>query len=1010
MSGLARPGFVGRTEELALLREGLAAATSSHPGCIAVTGDAGVGKTRLLAELAAAAREEGARVVVGAGLDLAADELPFGVFLSALRDLSRAGRRDRVPRAPASSYDEVLAQLRAPPTAAHGHDRSGRGRLFERVLDLLGEIGDEQPLVLILEDLHWADRTSLDLLRFLVQDLCQERDLLRDLPRERILLVLSWRSDEVADEDPRWDVLADLGALRCVARLPLGPLGADDLAALLRTVADAPLSPARVDEIVRRAAGNPLFAQELLASGPRTGGRGTAESCREVVLRRTRRLSPQAREVVRAAAVAGRPVEDALLGEIAQLSPEALAGGLREALNQRLLSQHDDTTRYRFRHPLGQEAVYDDILPAERVVLHARAAEALTFAVGGADGAFAMPSVAELAHHWYEARVWEQALPAAVRAARGAAGITGYAESYLHFRRALEAWTQMSEPAELLGCELATLQEEAAEAAHWAGATSEAVQLAADALRAAKARGDVVAQARVSERLGRYLWEQGDTAGALEADRAAVHLLGGQPPSRLQARARAALAAGLLVSGESAAAAEEATAAIALARAGGFHHEEAYALCTLGVCRSIDGDLDESVRLLERARLWCDRDGSIEQVLRVYTDLTFVLTTAGRPRESLDAAYAGVARTRRLGLASTGGGALLVNTASTLQLLGDWDEAVRVARDALQQGVPAAFAGYLHVVLGDVQTARGAADEAEASYHDAERIDPLRADPWFDATLAAGRADLLLWTGRPAQAARAVAAVLPSLEAVDYDEHAARLCAVGRRALADAAERHRLLPGPEPPDAGLGEALAAREEQCRGSRSRAAAPAIEVYLRQAAADQARGAGRPDAGGWAEVARRWRELGQPYATGYALWREAEALVATKSRRRAARALAASAAIAAELRAAPLQQAVAALARRSGLSLDTVPTQRGPGAGTVTTAARLGLTAREQEVLPLVASGRTNRQIARALFISEKTVSVHVSNIMTKLGAANRGEAAAAAFTLDLVATPRLPGPG
>lgn len=1000
MRGLARPPFVGRSDELGLLREGLVAASSSRPACVAVTGDAGVGKTRLLAEFAGLARDEGARVVVGAGIDLAAGEFPFGVFLSALRDLARAKRGGRSSDPPGTSYDEVLALLRTDQAGGVGAERTNRSRLFDRVLDLLGELGDEMPLVLILEDLHWADRTSLDLLQFLVQDLCQERDLLRDLPRERILLVLSWRSDEVVDGSARWDALADLERLAGVETVRLGALDGDQVSTLLRAVAGGPLATTRIEDIVRRSAGNPLFAQELLAAGARSAGRSAPVSCRETVLRRARRLSPGARDAVRALAVIGRPADHELLAEVSTLPPTALAAALREALDQRLLRREGGGELCAFWHPLGQEAVYDDILPVERLSLHRRTAEALDRR-GTGRSAF---STAEVAHHWHEAQVWAKALPAAVGAARAAANVTGFAEAHVHYRRALDAWGHVSEAATAVGCSLAELQQEAAEAAHWAGATADAVTLATAARETARARADVLTEAQLSERLGRYLWELGDTAAGLAADRDAVRLLTDDPPSRLQARARAALAAGLLLDGESLAAAAEATAAVEMARAVGSPEEEGYALTTLGVCRAVNGELDAGLRVLDRARVICEECGSIEEVFRVYVDLTFVLTTAGRPQESLEVAYAGMARIRQLGLTSTGGGALLVNTASTLQLLGDWDEAARVAHDALQQGVPSAFAGYLHLVIGDVAAATGRADAAEESYAAAERIAPLRGDAWFGATLAASRAELGLWAGEPQTALRQVRETLPLLAKADYDEPAARLCALGRRALADTAERERLLPGDTPSDPAVAEALAARERQCREGPARAATPAIDTYLMQGSAEESRGAGRPDPDGWAAVAARWQSLDQPYAAGYALWREAEALVASRARRKARTVVAEAAAVAESLRAAPLLREIATLAQRATLPVDALPAQR---TGPATTSQRLGLTPREEQVLPLVASGRTNRQIARALFITEKTVSVHVSNIMAKLGAANRGEAAAAAFTLDLVPAPRLP---
>ena len=996
MRGLARPPFVGRADELALLREGLVAATGSRPSCVAVTGDAGVGKTRLLAEFAQHARHEGARVVAGAGIDLAAGEFPFGVFLSALRDLARSGRGGASPAPQPPSYDEVMDLLRADP----GEEATGRGartQLFDRVLDLIGELSDEQPLVLVLEDLHWADRSSLDLLLFLVQDLCQERDLLRDLPRERILIVLSWRTDEVVDGSARADALADLERLQCVEPLRVQALPHEHLSAILRAVSPAAIPAQRTDDIIRRSAGNPLFAQELLAAGPRSTGTGAAVlTCREVVLRRARRLSDDAEQVVRALAVLGRPADHDLLAEVAGLPPAALAAALREALNQRILRRERDGELVTFRHPLGQEAVYDDVLPSERLELHRRSAEALDRRE--AAGQHSALGVAELAHHWQEAQVWARALPSAIGSARAAAVITGFAEAYALYRRALDAWGHVPDASAVAGISLAQLQQEAAEAAHWAGATTDAVTLATSARETARASGDTDTEALLSERLGRYLWELGDTAASLAADREAAALLDGEPPSQLQARTHAALAAGLLLDGESATAAEHATTAVDLARAAGHAAEEGYALTTLGVCHAVNGELDTGLQLLDQARAICEDCGSLEEIFRVYVNQTFVLTSAGRLQASLDVAYAGMAQVRQLGLTSTGGGGLLVNTASTLQLLGDWDQANRVATDTLQQGVPQAFAGYLHLVIADVAAARGDRAAAEASYEAAERIAPLRGDAWFEGTLGASRAELALWSGEPAAALTVVAATLPTLDKPDYDELAARLCAVGRRAVADQAERARLLPDQAGPDEQLVKQLDAREQQCRDGAARAATPAIDAYLLQSTAETSRHDGRHDHEQWAKVAAAWQALGQPYPRAYALWREAEALVADRAKRKAGAVVAEATAVADDLNAAPLKRELQALAGRATLSVEA-PTQAKPAP--TSTAQRLGLTAREQEVLPLVASGRTNRQIARALFISEKTVSVHVSNIMMKLGASNRGEAAAAAFTLDLV---------
>jgi DNA-binding CsgD family transcriptional regulator/tetratricopeptide (TPR) repeat protein len=996
MRGLARPPFVGRADELALLRESLGAATGSRPSCVVVTGDAGVGKTRLLAEFAQHARQEGARVIAGAGIDLAAGDFPFGVFLAALRDLARSDRAAEGGGASSrpATYDEVMDLLRADPGETAG-GRGARTQLFDRVLDLLGELSDQQPLVLVFEDLHWADRSSLDLLHFLVQDLCQERDLLRDLPRERIMMVLSWRTDEAFDESSRAEALWDLDRLDCVENLRLSALPKKDVTAIIQAVAPDPVPVQRAEDIFRRSAGNPLFAQELVAAG--RAGVAPVTTIRDVVLRRTRRLSDDAAQAVRALAVIGRPTDHELLAEVAALPAAQLATALREALDQRILRREGDGELVAFRHPLGQESVYDDVLPSERIDLHRRTAEVLDRRASVGKGSAL--GVAELAHHWHEAQVWAKALPTAVQAAREAAVVTGFAEAYGQYHRALDAWGHVPDASATIGASLATLQQEAAEAAHWAGDTAEAVTLASNARETARARGDRVTEALLSERLGRYLWELGDATASLAADREAVALLADESPGQLLARAKAALAAGLLLSGESTDAADQASSSTEIARAAGHAAEEGYALTTLGVCQALNGELDEGLRTLERARGICEECGSIEEVFRVYANQTFVLTTASRLQESLDVAYAGMARVRQLGLTSIGGGALLVNTTCTLQLLGEWDEAVRRATDTLQQGVPQAFAGYLHLVIGDIAAGRGDTEAADRAYTEAERIAPLRGDAWFEGTLAASRAEQQLWGGDPARALRTVMERLTALDKPAWDELAARLTAVGRRAVADQAERARLLSEQQPPGADVVERLAAREQQCRDGALSASTRTIDAFLLTGAAEAARGEGRVDADQWAAVAETWRALSQPYPQAYALWREAEALVGVRSKRKAGTVVAEAQAIVDKLDAAPLRRELSALASRATLTVDAPAAKPAPAS----TAQRLGLTPREQEVLPLVASGRTNRQIARALFISEKTVSVHVSNIMMKLGASNRGEAAAAAFTLDLVPT-------
>jgi DNA-binding CsgD family transcriptional regulator/tetratricopeptide (TPR) repeat protein len=996
----SRGHLVGRSRELAALLAGLARAAEGSPGAAFVCGESGIGKTRLVAEFASQAARAGARVFVGRCVEMSGGELPYGPIVDALRLLSRSPLREDLAALLAPTHEELGRLLLTPSSdpqcsaTAGTTSTAARSRIFELTLELLGRLGDLSPVVVILEDLHWADRTSLDLLGFLIRRLCQQRAAFEDVGGDRVYIVATYRSDELGPDNPLGLAPPELAYRGVVDLLHLTPLTREEMAALLRELLLQEPAPALVDTILARSEGNPYFAQELAADGGDDGG--VPDSLRQLVLRRMARLSPDARETLRIAAAIGRRATHTLLAAVCGLSQRRLLRALREAVEHGLITSDGETDSYLFRHAVAQEALYDELLPGERLALHRAIAEALEKDL---DPVHRHPvETAELAHHWYAARDPSRALPAAIDAGRAAAKVYAFAEAHRQFERAVSLWSTDAEARALSPIDAVELLREAAEAARYAGAVERAIALVRQARAAVDDTREPARAAVLQERLGRCLWEYGDVAGSLAADEEAARLLDGQPTSAVHARVLAAHATGLMLSGQSPAALQRCAEAIAVSRQVGARAEEGYALTTLGVSRAMVGDVDGGLAALHAARDIVVDVGSLEDICRVYANLTFVLTSAGRLEESLNEAYAGLAMTWALGMSSTAGGAILVNACSTLFLLGRWDEASVLAQDALGQQMAPAFISHLRLTLGDVATATGRFDEAEELLSAAADPSGGSGDLRLVGPVTASRAELALWRGDPGTARRLVEAALPLLDEPDHDQLAARICSLGLRALADAAQQRPVRAQPRGDDERrLGDRLRERAARCVGDERGRVLPELAAYDLLCSAELARWRGHPDAELWSRVEDARRGLGEPYPAAYAAGRCGEALLARKARRQAAAPLSRALRTAVELRAAPLRRSIELLAQGARLTLHTspaIPRPRSP-------ADTLRLTPREQEVLTLLAAGRTNRQIARALVISEKTASVHVSNILTKLGVANRVEAAAAAHSLRLV---------
>ncbi|MET7330768.1 AAA family ATPase [Nonomuraea sp. NPDC005650] len=862
--------FVGREAELARL----AAAWDRTPAAVLVVGEAGIGKSRLVREFTGGLDA----LVAEGGADPGGTA--YAPFVPVLRRLVREHGADLVPGGGRRGLAHLLPEL-GPEADAETGPELGRARLFEEVLLLVERAAARRPLALVLEDVHWADQATRDLLMF----------LLRNAMRPGVLFVVTSR-----------EPLRLPGAE--VLRLP--PLGRAEVARMLghadgspghadgrrEARAGLPLHEAgrggELDLIMARSEGNPLFVEALADAG---AGAATPATLRELLLAGAERLGRGSLEVLRIAAVAGRRTPHDVLRAVAGLDDDlALDEALRPVVRARLLLVDGDA--YVFRHALIRDAVYDDLLPGERRRLHARCARA-------------QPERA--ADHWYAAGERRLAFEAAWQARR--------------WDRVLELW---DDDAGAAARDHAWVLEMAARDALRAGEAERAEELAgraldevADPLRAAHL---LELRAAIRDLLG----EEG-----LDDLREAVRL------APRQARLIGALATTLAWNGQDAEARALAEEARALGDTG--------SLVTLAALTALDGDLEAASGLYAEARRRAPDDDTL---LVSYASQADVLEAAGEHARAESVAREGVARARRLGLTRSRGAHLAANLAEPLASLGRWEEAREVVRSALALDPPPIHRAWVLMVLGTVAVWEGSFEEADDVVRLARPLMRGRSRG-YDSCLEPDLLECRLAVAGedPGRAGRVVDHVLN-----EHDLTLSRRYAWPLLALAARVGRVR-----EAPD---GIATTGRVQQAYRATFEA-----------------------ECGGpWEAAVARWRAVGQPYALAQALVRAAEQDPAN-----AREPLREAAATAAGLGARALRRQVARTAATLRISLTAEPV----------------LSPRELEVLRLVAEGLSNRQIAGRLFISARTAGVHVSNILAKLGAASRVEAATTARRDSLI---------
>jgi DNA-binding CsgD family transcriptional regulator len=976
MGGVPLPDFpsdvralIGRKAELAEIAAALGVRGEGSQRAVLLAGDAGVGKTRLLTELRDVAFAEGWQVVAGHCLDFGDSALPYLPFSEVMGRLAAevpdlldevAGRRP------------VLRALQPGRRTMQGAEQDssaavGRGDLFDAVHGLLDAVAATAPLLLVLEDAHWADTSTRDLTRFLLSRPFENQ----------VAIVASYRSDDLHRRHPLRQASAEWGRIPGVARMQLEPLGPRDVRSLVKQLHPEPLRESEMAGIVARAEGNAFFVEELVGA---TSAHGAAvpEDLADLLLVRLDRLGETAQLVVRAASVSGRRVSHGLLSEVAGVGVDELEAALREAVELNVLVPTSNDF-YRFRHALLAEAVYGDLLPGERVRMHASYVEAL--ASGRATG-----TAAELARHARAAHDLARAVDASIRAGDEAMSVGGPDEAADHFQTAIELLADPSARTDVV-VDLGYLGHRVADALIASGRPGRAFSVVKEVLEG-------LADDWPSEQRGRLLVAMATAVmvdetrlNPLDFTEQALSLVPDEP-SRLRATVLAAHARAHAFNDNVDQAREVGAEALTLAETQDLPRlatEVITTLAALGAKGSEDvrSGLEEAVRRAEEtgaagAELrslfllgrWHQDRAAFAQAVEMFDRACVVATGIGQP-------WAPFAFDSRL----------LHAQISTIT--GDFDDALRLA-DVSGQAPPAVPETLLAAIALTVRAVRGDKDaltlvpQLRAHYRK-DGLIPITVGPAVielhalegDVDAIVAEHDLVVETVTSlwreffharvrlgAVTLGALATCVPSLAAAERErvaDAAARVIEGSRRTLALQAEEATHW-GPE------GVAWAARlsAEHLRLRWLLGIDPPGEDELIEA---------------WRTAVTRFEEFGHRWEIARSRTRLAAVLQAGGDQAQARAFADPARKEAAALGAEPL------LAELRGLG--SAPRQARAATSNET------LTAREAEILALVAQGRSNGEIGKQLFIATKTVSVHVSNILAKLGASTRTEAAAIA---------------
>ncbi|MGP3975985.1 helix-turn-helix transcriptional regulator [Streptomyces sp. 8N114] len=995
------PVFVGRSAELAALGEALSRANAGGPRAVFMGGEAGVGKSRLIQEFLGRAAADGAVVALGGCVETGAEALPYHPVSTALRSLRRQLGAEL--HTAVEGQEGELARL-LPELGEMDRGRpetDGRARLFELTVRLLERLAANRTLVLALEDLHWADRSTRELLSY----------LLRALTHGRLLIVATYRADDLHRRHPLRPALAEYERLRTVTRLELPRFDRAEVRRQLAAIRGEDPPEQVLDRVFEHSEGNAFFVEELACSIREGSPGGISDSLRNLLLVRVEALPDEVQRMVRIAAGGGSEVEFRLLATVTGLAEDELIETLRTAVGAAVLQPSEEGESFRFRHALMREAVVGDLLPGERSRLSRRYAEALE-----ADPTLVRSEerAGRLAGYWFEARDPARALPAVIAAAGAARGRHAFAEQYVLLERALELWDDTPEElrhhtmrqavddglcpaisAETPG-DFVDLLAALTVAARLTGERERALALCKRALR--QLEGDPSPRSDGGDRLrAAWFWTERyqlmrdlSRSDGWDEIAHAQQLLEGLPPSVVHADVLTHAAHWYLVHRPGPTAIETAKRAVELCRMTGAEITGLTAQHTLAWLTIDSGDVEGG---LEQAREVCARDlepGNANVLLRGYGNLSTALHGIGRYAEAVETAEKGSGLAERHGLPDTAS-FIDGNLAESLIQLGRWADAHQVLERAdARRGVSVRIRGQIAEQRAELALARGAYDEARRWLEESGSSttgpypEPQHTLTGARLAIALAAADSRILDVRSLLDTAVGEAIAPGHQRYGWPllyEAAAAEARARRLAVAE--------PGREAAVERIRKAMKGLPEFV---------PLWAAHALMTEAELLTAEGRDATALWTEAVAATEQLEAPAPLAVARLRFAETLITqggTESRGAAGELLRQAEAVARELGATPLETEITTLAGRARIPLQQADAEAAPPPAP---AAALGLTARERDVLRLVAAGRSNRQIAEELFISPKTASVHVSNILAKLGASGRGEAAAIAHRL------------
>jgi ATP/maltotriose-dependent transcriptional regulator MalT len=957
--------IVGRAEQRAQLGRTLDDVIDDGSRFVIVGGDAGAGKTTVIdafvADLFGPLADRKAQLIRGQCVPMGNEGLPYAPIVGVLRDLvSQHGREQILEWAGAGrrALGALLPDLGAVPSEVGPSevgpseaDDTIRLQLFETVTMLLERASENGPLVVIMEDIHWADESTRHVLRFLAR-------ALTDAP---VMIIATYRSDELTRRHPLRPFLAEVGRFPGTVRIDVPGLDRSEVAELLTQLLERPPSNVVIDLVFKRSEGIPYFVEELTRSAAR-GCIDMPDTLRDALNVRVLSLSDGTQQTLQLAAVAGTRVDHELLAAVAGASDGELESRLREAIDAAVLTT--DETGYAFRHALLREVIHDDLLPGQHARLHARFA---TLLEEHPELMSAESVPMEIAHHWNAAHEVNKAFRWALTAADS--GGAAFHEALRLYERALELWDQVDDPESVAGSHPSLLMR-AAYVAEDAGETERSLALvnaALDELDPEKDREDRIEALLVKSRTKASLM----TIGGVEPLREALALLPEDADPKLRARVLEMLARRTTLQGDIGQGVDYAQQAVDAAAAANSDSATANAWITLGTGLAAMGQESEGIAVMERVRELSRT--STRTLLRFFINYSDALNNVGRFEDAAREALNGVDMARDLGLQRSIGAMLAGNAAEPLLALGQWGRASAMIERALELDPPAEHHAHLRLLQAWLSVWRGQLDEADAVL--AEFRPMIRNDhlsPQYSSQAVRADAEYAVAVGDQQRAWADVKVFL--------DRWQCYQCAVVYPVLAVGAAAARIL------------------DQGEGSAERATL--IKDFLdRQAIPVRSRAFWEPVIRAELEdTAQAWRaaleELGAQQAPAhlhpYAGLRLGQHLVAGRERNEAKQVLATASAEAVALGSTLLADRIGALSQRAGFAV-AAPPEQSPVAG---------LTPREIEVLQLVAAGRSNGEIGSALFISTKTASVHVSNILAKLGVGGRGEAAAVAHRIGL----------